>query len=134
MPTGIYIRKKPVWNKGLKGYRNGHLVTEETREKIRIKKIGKKRPNISKENHYNWKGGIPKCVECSKQLASYKAKLCKGCSAKGERCFFYKGGKMKDYPELEQLRKSSESTLRRPPLPRLISAPLRASPSDRQSP
>jgi len=34
------------------------------------------------KNHYYWKGGKPKCTKCGKQLVSYKAFLCKGCTTK----------------------------------------------------
>ena len=54
----------------LTGIGNGKPHTEETKEKIRESKLGKKNPKASKtktgkpipansgENHYNWKGGI----------------------------------------------------------------------------
>ena len=37
--------------------RKGHNVSTKTREKISKSKIGKKRMDISKENHFKWKGG-----------------------------------------------------------------------------
>lgn len=37
---------------------------------------GKSVPAISGEKNYNWKGGIPKCKICNKQLAAYKATFC----------------------------------------------------------
>ena len=40
MPKGIYIRIKPVWNKGLIGYRAGVHHTEETKRKISQSHIG----------------------------------------------------------------------------------------------
>ena len=33
-------------------------------------------------NNPNWKGGRPKCIDCSKQLKSYYATRCKKCNAK----------------------------------------------------
>lgn len=38
--------------------------------------------NWIKENHPNWKGGKPKCLDCNKQLGSYRAKRCKNCQMK----------------------------------------------------
>ena len=35
---------------------------------------------VSKENHWNWKGGLPKCLDCGKQLKKYKSKRCLSCS------------------------------------------------------
>lgn len=70
-----------TWNKGLEGYGKGHIVSEKTKEKIgkahkgnkynlgkscleetkrKISKtlLGRKRPEISGNKNYNWKGGI----------------------------------------------------------------------------
>jgi len=35
-----------------------------------------------KENNPSWKGGLPKCLKCGKQLQSYGAKRCYGCNTK----------------------------------------------------
>lgn len=48
--------KYPVWNKGMVGYN-------------------------SNEDHYNWKGGKPKCLVCGKEIV-YSATKCKPCSFK----------------------------------------------------
>lgn len=53
-----------AWNKGLKGYNKGHIVTEETREKIRQSKIGK--------NNYNWKGGVTPLYKKLRNSQKYK--------------------------------------------------------------
>jgi hypothetical protein len=34
------------------------------------------------ENNPQWKGGLPKCVDCGKQLTSYGAKRCYSCNTK----------------------------------------------------
>jgi 5-methylcytosine-specific restriction endonuclease McrA len=49
---------------------------KEICKKISLSKIGKLRPDVAGSNQWNWKGGRPKCIECGKQLASYKAKRC----------------------------------------------------------
>ena len=33
--------------------------------------------NNSGEKHFAWKGGLPKCIVCGKQLARYKSKRCR---------------------------------------------------------
>lgn len=85
--------------------------SEKTKQKIREAHIGKKMgkcfaQKCSKmmsgkigENTPHWKGGIPKCIECSKQLGSYTAKRCKLCSGKrlgklkrGNKSHLWKGG------------------------------------------
>lgn len=60
---------RPAWNKGLKGYMAGHPPysdgqqfkgkkhTFETKEKMRLAKLGNPRPELSGTNHWNWKGG-----------------------------------------------------------------------------
>jgi len=40
-----------------KGNMLGHIVTQETRDKIRKALLGRKRPELTGENHFNWKGG-----------------------------------------------------------------------------
>ena len=82
--------------KGKKGFQKGHksFWTEEAKQKVLGKHTstetefkkghpsqfkGKKRPNIAGKNAYQWKGGLPKCLDCSKQLSSYVAKRCASC-------------------------------------------------------
>jgi len=43
MPTGFYIRTKPAWNKNKR-------LSEETRQKMSMAKIGKKRPPFTEEH------------------------------------------------------------------------------------
>lgn len=59
-----------AWNKGLNGYKSG-------------------------KDNCNYKGGKPKCVDCGKELGSYRAKRCPSCNKmwqKGENIYNYKGG------------------------------------------
>src|SRR3990167_1496308 len=57
----------------------------------------KKMPEISGNNHWNWKGGLPKCLECGKTLgSSYQAKRCSRHRANhlmGENSPHWRGGK-----------------------------------------
>lgn len=46
--------------------------------------FGKKRPDVSERNHNKFKGGLPKCLDCGKQLAHYKSKRCKKCANCGK--------------------------------------------------
>lgn len=62
MGKGIYIHKPR---------------SEETKIKISKTMEGKPQPWNRGENSYLWKGGMPKCVDCGTQLASYKSKYCK---------------------------------------------------------
>lgn len=59
------------WNKNKKG-----IYSEETIKKIRQANINR---NWKKENHPNWKGGKPKCIDCGKKLSTYTAKRCIKC-------------------------------------------------------
>lgn len=44
--------------------------------------IEKKSEKISGKNNKNWKGGLPYCNDCGKQLSSRRFKFCKSCSYK----------------------------------------------------
>lgn len=47
------------------------------------------------ENHFNWKGGKPKCIDCGKKLSQYGLKRCKLCAGKlrtKENNVSWKGG------------------------------------------
>ena len=37
---------------------------------------------LKKENHWNWKGGFPECIDCNKQLKSYYSTRCSPCYGK----------------------------------------------------
>ena len=50
------LKGKIPWNKGLKGFRKGWRHTEEYKIMMREIAIGRKMPEVSNENHHNWKG------------------------------------------------------------------------------
>lgn len=55
-----------------KGKRIGHLVSYETREKIRVSLSGRKRPEITGEKHFAWKGGRENNRFLQKKRRAYK--------------------------------------------------------------
>lgn len=104
-----FLKGKPSWNKGLKGYREGHITSEETKKKIRQSNLGQKRSketksklhlshlgkpqyNRRKEKSHMWKGGLPKCLDCGKSLGDYLSKRCMRCSRIGNKHPNWKGG------------------------------------------
>lgn len=52
---------------------------------------GKKLPQYSGENHPNWKGGLPKCNKCQKELSWYRGKMCIDCNNKHNPSAFIDG-------------------------------------------
>ena len=58
--------------------RLGIRHTEKSKQKMSIARKGK---NIG-EKSPSWKGGKPKCADCSKQLSAYSAKRCVQCHTK----------------------------------------------------
>ena len=96
---------KSPWNKGLT------KQTDKKVEKIAEAKVGKKRLDISGENHPHWKGGKPKCVDCGKSLSNYSNKRCSKCDGvymSGERCPLWIDGRT---PENQRIRHSIEYRL-----------------------
>lgn len=68
----------------------------------------KKRLDITGKNHYLWKGGPTKCIDCGKQLTTYKTKFgrCLFCSNRfrsGENCARWNGGVSKLHKTERQL-------------------------------
>jgi len=59
MPSGVYVRK------------TGYKLPEKWRLNLRGK-----RPKASGENNHQWKGGLPKCEVCKKELKNRHAKHC----------------------------------------------------------
>lgn len=54
----------------------GKKHSEEIKKKLSIIKIGR----YVGEKHPNWKGGLPDCLDCGKQLSKYDAKRCNPCN------------------------------------------------------
>lgn len=75
MATGRFQKGIIPWNKGKKGVqistrkgKEGRKHTDEEKTVISIR--------MSKEKHPMWKGGLPKCEVCKKQLSNYNNKRC----------------------------------------------------------
>lgn len=69
---GGFVKGQTPWNKGLAGFRKGHIVTTETREKIRAA--------VSGPNAGNWKGGITSIhyrIRRSKKYAAWRSAVFK---------------------------------------------------------
>lgn len=104
-----------AWNKGIKS-------SKEQIEKQRLKMIGRKASEETKkkmsiahkgEKSYMWKGGLPKCIDCGKELKSYLSKRCVKCEGRlhsGKNSPSWKGGVTKidklcrNMPEYKQWR------------------------------
>jgi hypothetical protein len=69
-------------------YRKGIKQTELTKQKISNARIGK----YCKENHPKWKGGLPKCIDCGKEVSNYHSTRCRKCYD-----IFYCGEKHHNY-------------------------------------
>jgi 5-methylcytosine-specific restriction endonuclease McrA len=69
---------RKVWNKGTKGICQPNTGSF---------KVGSK-----PELHPRWKGGLPNCADCNKELSARHVDYCKSCSRKGEKSIFWKGG------------------------------------------
>lgn len=86
----------------------GHKQTEETKRKISESHKGSKNPMYGKvtkgafkkgecsgSNNLNWKGGLPKCILCDRQLVARNAKYClrHRPTSHGVNHYMYKHGK-----------------------------------------
>ena len=58
----------------------------------------RKHKDNSEKNHYRWKGGKPKCLDCGKVI-DYKAKRCASCAKLGKKNGSWNdGASFHDYP------------------------------------
>lgn len=81
----IECNKKIWW--GAKRCQKHNIIFYGKQRKETGKFKGNKNPN--------YKGGLPKCIDCKKELTDRKHKRCKSCFIKyykGERTFLWKGG------------------------------------------
>jgi hypothetical protein len=78
---------KTAWNKGVKmwegkehprgtlgkkGMNAGRIVSDETREKLRISHTGLKYPKVAGENHWNWQNGKTPKNEAIRKCSDYR--------------------------------------------------------------
>lgn len=93
----------------------GFKHAEETKKRISIKKkknnlkywLGKKRPDISKENNYNWKGGTTKRDMTSPEYKKWRLSVftrdnftCLNCEKVGGSLEAHHIDRWKDFPNL----------------------------------
>ena len=78
MPSGVYIRTKPIWNKGLN-------VLDPRVKKYTLAKMGKKRPDITGKNNSAWKGNNVKYRSLHTWVTNNLGKpdTCEKCGANG---------------------------------------------------
>jgi len=85
---GQFIRgSKLGFQKGHKfGYKKKGNHTREWKKQMSLKMTGKKRPNLSGKNAWNWKGGCSPKYRI-KNAPRPKPELCEICSKGGRICF-----------------------------------------------
>ena len=78
MVTAKFQKGMIPWNKGKNGVqvstrkgKVGRKHTDAEKEAVSLK--------MSKEKHPLWKGGLPKCLDCGKELSNYNNKECSNC-------------------------------------------------------
>jgi 5-methylcytosine-specific restriction endonuclease McrA len=67
------------------------------------KLLVKKRRSYDDYNNPNYKGGLPKCIDCGKKLSSRKNKRCRKCSNTGRNNGNYKHGDCIKWKEIRKL-------------------------------
>jgi len=83
MPSGIYQHKN-------KGFKHTDITKEKIRQAHKGKKLSLEHIKKLKISHTgkvgvngsNWKGGKPKCIDCGKELSTYKKGRCQKCYGK----------------------------------------------------
>ncbi|MCK9371075.1 HNH endonuclease [Candidatus Dojkabacteria bacterium] len=105
MPSGIYIRTKPAWNKGLHIYNGGGFKKGHKRS---MESIVKQKSHIMGNDNPKWRGGLPNCLTCNKQLSQRGYKHCiqhrPTDKISGKNHYLWKGG-------VTPLRKKVEKSL-----------------------
>ena len=87
--------------KGKKSPFLGKHLSEEAK-KILKKKAIKRYKNP--KNHPRWKGGLPLCIKCKKQLTHYHTKKCRKCSDNfGKNNHNWRGGTSFKYRQMKKL-------------------------------
>src|SRR3990167_3958521 len=104
-----------MFTKGYTPWNKGKSLSPEHLEKVslgvkRAYKLGiKKHVKITGKDHYYWKGGLPKCLDCDKKLSTMKSLRCKthmGVNNRGENNPFWRGGlRSSDYIERRKFSK-----------------------------
>ena len=91
---GQFTKGQTAWNKGIKRwwvtsqFEKGKHYSPETE----FKKGEMSKKQKGKNNSY-WKGGLPKCKICKRELLGYKTKICRSCFTKSENHPKWQGGK-----------------------------------------
>lgn len=60
------------WRKKMSILMKNRIFSKEHRERIRLSKLGKSRPDIAGKNNHNWKGGITLINEKIRKSPEYK--------------------------------------------------------------
>ncbi len=101
-PVPIEVREKI--SRSLTGRKRMKPLSEESRKRLSLSKTGLKQSaetiekRVSKfrgENHWRYKGGLPKCIDCGKKLSARTYERCRKCndlSISGSKSKFWKGG------------------------------------------
>ena len=77
-------RSKTAIDNGFGKWMTGKSASSETREKMSNSRKG--------DRSSNWKGGLPKCKMCGKELSLYTVKLCNSCARSKENNPAWNGG------------------------------------------
>jgi hypothetical protein len=70
----------------------GHIYTTKFYDFKKGHRCRKCFESINGENHHFWKGGLPKCVDCGKELSAYTVKRCDKCKGSLENNPNWQGG------------------------------------------